>query len=130
MKLNSISDYLADNDVGVAGKTLFVQDLPAGAGSPALMIKNSLDGTPIDYELPGYRKAKFQAIVRCKANKFVDGEALADLVSSVLTLSEKRIGDMNFKFIRPINEPVAYQLSDGANYEFSVNFLAVYVIVV
>lgn len=130
MKLGSIFDYLADEGVAVANKSLFIQDLPARAAPTSVMLKNSLNGTDIDYELPNYRRGSFQAIIRCKATSFEEGEALADLVSTTLTIEEKRLGNLHFKYLRPTSEPIAYQLSDGANYEFSVNFSAVYVIVV
>ena len=80
MNLTEIYNYALAQDLGVEGKTIFIQNLPAQSGTPALMLKNSLEGTKIDYELPNYRKGRFQAIVRCKANKYEDGEALADLV--------------------------------------------------
>ena len=130
MKLKAVMEYLANKDVGIIGDTLFVQDLPLNSGTPAIMLKNSLDPTDIDYELPGYRKGKFQAIIRCKAKAFEDGQELAELVSAALTLQEVTIGKYHYRYLRPVSEPVAYQLSDGANYEFSVNFSAVYVIVV
>jgi hypothetical protein len=130
LKVKPLADYLEDQGVGIVGQNIFVQHLPEDSGTPALMLKNSLEGTAIDYELPGYRKGKFQAVVRCKANKFEMGEAFAQLVSDTLTIQNLQIGNMHFNYLRPSSEPIGYQLSDGANYEFSVNFTANYVIVV
>lgn len=129
MKVKQFAEYLEENGVGTIGKDIFVQHLPERAASTSIMLKNSLEGTPIDHELPGYRRGRFQAVIRCKANKFEEGEELAQLVSDTLTCYEKAIGEFHFNYLRPISEPVAYQLSDGANYEFSVNFMANYVIV-
>lgn len=129
MNLTEIYNYAVEQNLGVEEKTIFIQNLPAQSGTPALMLKNSLEGTRIDYELPNYRKGRFQAIVRCKANRYEDGEALADLVGKTLRLEQVQLGNIFYHYIRPISEPIGYQLSDGANYEFSVNFAAVYVIV-
>lgn len=129
MKVKQFAQYLQDEGLGEQGVNIFVQHLPEKASATSIMLKNSLDGTPIDHELPGYRRGKFQAIVRCKANKFEDGEALAYAISDALTVYEKQIGEFYFNYLRPTSEPIAYQLSDGANYEFSVNFVANYVIV-
>lgn len=129
MNLTEIYNYAVEQGLGVEGKSIFIQNLPAQSDSPALMLKNSLEGTKIDYELPNYRKGRFQAIVRCNANRYEDGEALADLVGKTLTLEQTQLGNLFYHYVRPVSEPIGYQLSDGANYEFSVNFAAVYVIV-
>lgn len=129
MNLLSLVEFAESMDVGTIGKNMFIQNLPEGAASLSIMFKNSLEGTLIDYELPLYRKGKFQAIIRCKANNFESGRELAQLVSDVLTINEMTLGNYLYRYVRPVSEPIGYQLSDGANYEFSVNFAAVYVIV-
>tara|TARA_R110000851_G_C13102760_1_gene569250 strand:- start:33162 stop:33545 length:384 start_codon:yes stop_codon:yes gene_type:complete len=125
MKLEPIAQHLVTEDVAEQGVDLFIYNMPSGVEIGILLI-SSLSGTEIDYELPGFKRTSFQAIVR--HTEFVEGRELADLVSSTLTLKNGTMLDnLLVRYIRPRHEPVVYPVSEGDYLEFSINFDAVYI---
>lgn len=117
MKLIDMALHLQTLGVGTAGKTIFVNTLPADA-KKAVLLRNSLDGTVIDYELRGYVKTSFQVIVR-SAN-YADGELLIAKAVNALHVSNTQIGDVMFNFIRPSTEPISFPISEGNLVEMMV----------
>lgn len=129
MFLKTIADYAVTQGAGVIGKTLFAYNMPETANL-AVLLRQPLVGAPIDYELPGYRKTKFQVVARCKPTEIEQGRALIDgFVEKITLLRETVLSGYQIKFMRPRHDPVMYPISEGANLEFSVNFDVVYVIV-
>lgn len=126
MNLEMIADKLQDDGVGKKGKTIFINHMPADVQT-GILLRPPYIGTPIDYELPGYRKTKFNCAVRGKNYK--DGNALAQKVMESLTFSEMTISDTLVRYVRPTTEPVSFPVSDGGMVEFLMIFEAVYVIV-
>lgn len=125
MNLEAIANYLVTQGVGISGQSLFVYRMPPAINEGILLISD-LKGTEIDYELPGFKRTTFQAIVR--HTEHVAGRALADLVSSTLTLENGFVlSNLLVRYIRPRHEPVMYPVSEGDYLEFSVNFDAVYI---
>lgn len=119
MNLLPLVEYLQAKKVGTMGKTLYINMLPIGVPT-AVLLRNSLNGTKIDYELPGYSRTQFQAIVR--APGYPQGEALMEKLTAALTLTDKAIGSYHFNYCRPRTEPVVFPLSEGNLLEFSVYF--------
>lgn len=119
MNLLPLVEHLQAKKVGTAGKTLYINMLPIDVPL-AILLRNSLTGTLIDYELPGYSKTQFQAIVR--APSYPQGESLMEKLTTNLTLSEVKIGPYFFNYCRPRTEPVVFPLSEGNLLEFSVYF--------
>lgn len=119
MNLKPLTEYLDQKKVGVFGKTLFINMLPISVPL-AVLLRNSLSGTEIDYELPGYSKTQFQAIVR--APGYPQGEALMAKLTEALTLNDVTIGIYHFNYCRPRTEPVVFPLSEGNLLEFSTYF--------
>lgn len=119
MNLLPLAEHLQTNKVGTMGKTIYINMLPIGVPL-AVLLRNSLTGTEIDYELPGYSKAQFQSIVR--APSYPQGEALMEKLTAALTLSDVTIGPYHFNYCRPRTEPVVFPLSEGNLLEFSVYF--------
>lgn len=119
MNLLPLVEHLQAKKVGTMGKTLYINMLPIGVPT-AVLLRNSLNGTEIDYELPGYSRTQFQAIVR--APGYPQGEALMERLTAALTLADKTIGPYHFNYCRPRTEPVVFPLSEGNLLEFSVYF--------
>lgn len=119
MNLLPLAEHLQTNKVGTMGKTIYINMLPIGVPL-AVLLRNSLTGTEIDYELPGYSKAQFQSIVR--APGYPQGEALMEKLTAALTLNDVTIGPYHFNYCRPRTEPVVFPLSEGNLLEFSVYF--------
>lgn len=129
MFLKTIAEYAESIGAGMIGRDLFAYNMPESSNL-GILLRQPLVGAEIDYELPGYRKSKFQVITRCKPPEIEQGRAKIDeFVSAITILSETNLTGMQIKFMRPRHDPVMYPISEGANLEFSVNFDVVYVIV-
>ena len=126
MKLLPLLTHLADEDVGVIAQDLFIDMLPAEADE-AVLLRNPLQGTFINHELPGYYQAEFDVIVRVPAAKYDAGEAKIEAVVAVLTVANLQLDDMWFNYARPETLPVSYPLSKGNLIEFSVRMACCFV---
>lgn len=124
MNLEMIANKLQDDNVGKKGKTIFINHMPTEA-TVGVLLRPPYIGTPIDYELPGYRKTKFNAAVRGK--NYVEADTLAKKVMESLTFYETQMPGIEVRYVRPIAEPVSFPVSDGGMIEFLVIFEAVYV---
>ena len=90
-----------------------------------VMMRNKPGGTPINYELPGYYRSKYQLIVRA-----VDDTAAETLMKAVLeslTVSETVIDTLDIRFMRPMTRPAMFTLSKGNLLELACDMEAVYV---
>lgn len=125
MILESLAQEIQTAGMGVVEQTIFVNSMPIGIDG--IMLKTSLNGIPIDMELPGYRKTRIQIVVRDKS--YQNGMSRANALNALLTYDNKSITGNSIKVMRPLNEPIAYPLTPGNTYEFSVNFWLVYAIV-
>ncbi|MDY7537613.1 minor capsid protein [Undibacterium sp. 5I1] len=119
MNLRPLANILAANNLGVLGTSMFFNMLPAEA-EEAILLRNPLSGTKIDYELKGYFKTEFQLIVR--SHSYANGEVLIKKVIDALTLENTQVEDHNFNYSRPRTEAVAFPLSRGNLLEFNVMF--------
>lgn len=119
MNLHPIAEYIEQNNIGKLGKTLFINMMPIDLNL-GILIRNTLTGTKIDYELEDYFDARFQLIVR--ADTYPKGDELMQQVIDLLNFKNQQLGNMHFNFIRPRTEPVVYPLSEGNLLEFSVDF--------
>jgi hypothetical protein len=126
MNLEMIAERLQDEGVGRMGQTIFINHMPVEA-SVGVLLRPPYVGTPIDYELPGYRKTKFNAAVRGKNYK--EASALAQRVMEALTFNDVEISGLEVRHVRPLTEPVSFPVSEGSMVEFLVIFEATYVIV-
>ena len=121
MILDGISTKLAELVPElIEGETLFQHGMPETVEFGALVRDNYPGGSKIDHELPGFRKFRFQVIVRAK--DYLQGRALAQKVSSALTMGETEIPGAFVRYIRPRHDPISYPLSRGGVVEFSTNF--------
>lgn len=119
MNLLPLAEHLQAKKVGVMGKSIYINMLPIDVSLGALL-RNDLNGTEIDYELIGYSRTRFQAIVR--APTYPQGESLMEKLTQAITVNNTRMGMYHFNYIRPRTEPVVFPLSEGNLLEFSVYF--------
>lgn len=120
MNLMPLANRLVAAGVGRPGESLFIEHMP-GSTERAILLRNPLSGTRINYELPGYYRTEFQLIARCRT--YPDGELLMRQALAALTLLvETAVEDHLFQFCRPRTEPVAFPLSQGNLLEWSVMF--------
>lgn len=125
MNLLPIADYLEDGGFGSKSKSIFINQMPVNAKN-AVLLRNPIEGTEIDHELPGYYKTYFEMTVR--SADYQKGEQKALEISQYMNVSDALIGDMSVKYLRPCNLPVAYPLSDGDLIEFRVKFDIAFVV--
>lgn len=125
MNLMPLAQKLETDLVGVMGTSIFINMIPAECPQ-GILLRNRLPGTKIDYELPGYYKARFQLIAR--AQDYAVGEALINQAFASLTMKETTLGSMSIRFIRPVTLPAVFPLSKGNLLEFAADFEAVYVV--
>lgn len=125
MNLEMIADKLQEDGVGIKGKTIFINNMPVETVA-GILLRPPYIGTPIDYELPGYRKTKFNAAVRGKT--YQEAKNLANQVMSSLEFGNRQFPGLDVRHIRPITEPVSFPVSDGSLIEFLMIFEANYVI--
>lgn len=120
MNLKPLTQLLEDKKLGIQGRTIFINMIPADA-TRGVLLRNPLTGTRIDYELPGFYKTEFQLIAR--AGDYEAGEALVSKITEALTLQAgAELGDMAFRYCRPKTEASAYPLSKGNLLEFACEF--------
>lgn len=120
MNLFPLVQRLQDMEVGVMGKSLFINMIPADAPQ-GVLLRTSLSGTRINYELPGFYRASFKIIAR--SGGYEVGEALITKAIEALTLGHgEQVGGYVYRYCRPVAHPAAYPLSKGNLIEFSTDF--------
>lgn len=127
MNLELIANKLQDDGVGVRGANIFINHMPVTV-TKGVLLRPPYIGTPIDNELPNYRKTRFNASVRAKT--YQEANALATLVIDSLTVGYTVTPEIVINYIRPTTEPVSFPVSEGDSVEFLMIFEANYVIVV
>lgn len=126
MKLEPVAEYLEVQNLGIRGQTLFVNQLPADL-EPAVLLRDPFGGAEIQHELPGYRRASFQVIVRAK--DYLEGQSLALSIAAALTLENASMTGLSIQFMRPRHDPFTFAPSPGNALEWVVNIDAAYVLV-
>lgn len=125
MNLEVLAHKLQTDGVGIKGVNIFVHHMPQSAET-GILLKMPYIPPLIDYELPGYRRERFNLIVRSK--KYQTGEELARKAVTSLTLSETQLTGMDIRYMRPERDLVPYPLNEADMTEFLVIFGVVYVI--
>lgn len=124
MNLLPLIERLQQKRVGVMAKTLFINMIPADAPQ-GVLLRNPLTGTPIDYEVPGFYRTRFTVIAR--AGSYTAGEALIGKAIEAITLPHgTKLGNMEFRYCRPLTQPSAFPLSQGNLLEFATEFEVAY----
>ena len=125
MNLLPIAQYLEDNHLGIQAKTIFINQIPVECPN-GILLRNKLQGTPVNYELPGYYKTTFQLVVR--SNDYTLGNQSVNDVVAALTLQEVNIDTMHIKFMRPKTLPVVFPISKGNLLEFALDMEIVFIL--
>jgi hypothetical protein len=113
---------LVDQGVGQMGTNLFAYMLPTGATS-AVLVRNDLNGTKINHQLPGFFKTRVQVIARDTTYLKADARMSAALAALTLdpgTVLEDGVNRMTFNYCRPVALPSVFPLSSGNLIEFNV----------
>jgi hypothetical protein len=125
MNLDVIMKIISDAGLGVEGSTLFQHRMPAEKKT-GILLRNPLDGIPINPELPDYVRGKLQVIVRNSDQG--KGDQLSNKIMKLLTIYNKDYSDadghllVSIKQMYPSTLPVVYPRSDGNGIEWSINF--------
>lgn len=124
MDMMPIANKLQTANLGVQGKTLFINFMPMECKA-GILLRSPLAGTDIDHELPGYYKSTFNVIVR--GHDYQTAAAKMEQVMKTLCFFETEISGIHYKYVRPKSLPVTFPVSDGNFYEIQVSFDANYV---
>lgn len=120
MILKAVTQYLAANACGTAGKSLFVNEMPSSCKEGALLL-SSYGGVRINPELPKYYVTEFRMVTR--SADYETGMALAIKISNTLTThSGFTSGTAQVKQCFAMNLPRDYRRSAGGYWEFEVDF--------
>ena len=125
MILESIADYLEEKRYGREGEGLFIWHMPDDIKEGILLI-DSIVGTRINHELTGYRKGKFQVIIRTQ--DYTEGYELISRISDSLTILDADMKTVIVKYIRPRTDPIVFPISKGDNLEMTVVFDTAYIL--
>lgn len=90
-----------------------------------ILIMAGVGGAQRDQDLPGYKKARLQAVIR--ATEYQSGYDLANRVITALDKRRQTIESVYILKVVPLHDPFPFAKSSGGYIEFSVNFEAVYV---
>ena len=123
MNLLPIASLLENNSLGVQGQTIFINQMPVDA-SQAILLREPIGGTKINYELEGYFKTTFQVIIRSEG--YATGIEFATNVNQALTINETQVDTQYFRYSRPLTMPVAFPLSKGNLLEIATTFECVF----
>ena len=126
MKLESIASLLQTASLGVMGESIFINAMPAAPVKGILLI-DPFGGTPIDHELPGYRRGSFVMVVRSR--DYQEAETLINAAIVALTIQDQALPGMTVKTMRARHDPFPFPVSPGNYVEFTVNIDCRYVIV-
>lgn len=112
-------------EYGAAGESLFIHHMPEEV-KRGVVLMNPYSGFQIDHELPRYYKGRFEVIVREKDH--VEGKQLAKDVAQAITITTSQVvSGLDIRFVRPVNKPVIFPISDGAMLELSTHFEFAYI---
>ena len=111
--------------VAIIDVPIYMYHLPEEV-TKGILILHSMSGVKLTSELPGYKKGKFQVIVRI-GNNFQDGYQTAlSIIEAFKTVQNKTYDGVYIHFVEPLNDPIAFPKSKGSFIEFSLNFSTAY----
>jgi hypothetical protein len=105
-------------------ESIFLINMPPAITRGILILHNS-GGAKLDANLPDYKVANIQLIVR--DIDYQSGYAFAVSVLKAFTIFETTVGGIEIKYINPLHDPLLFPLSTGGLTEFSLNFKTAYV---
>lgn len=124
MNFEPLAEMIEESVAGLKrGSTLFINQMPTECEF-GVLLKNSYSGIDIDPELTGRRRGKFNVIARGRGYTAV--KEMIEQVMDTLTLRETTVTGMRIWTMRPLTEPISYQLNAANLFEFSVTFSVIY----
>lgn len=119
MDMMPIANKLEVEGLGAQGTSLFINFMPMEC-KQGILLRSPLSGTPVDFEMPGYYKTRFQVIVR--GHDYAAAMELMENVMRTLCLFEQDLDDTFVKHMRPATLPVTFPVSVGNFYEINCHF--------
>jgi hypothetical protein len=106
------------------GETVLIYNMPDTLTRGILLVSNT-GGAQRDLDIPGMRRARFQAVIR--EREYQSGYNLGLQVAAALDKREvtPEVG-FRISLVRPLNDPIAFSRSKGGFIEFSINFETIY----
>ncbi|CAG9228865.1 minor capsid protein [Burkholderia vietnamiensis] len=125
MNLEMIAQKLVDAGLGVAGVSIFINEMRAG--DEGIMLKESYKGTAIDPNLPKFYRGEFAIVVR--KTGYLAARSLAyDAMNALTSQVEETLADgTQIKYILPRHLPIGYPIPQSGLQEFVVNVDCAYV---
>jgi hypothetical protein len=118
MNLESIVQFMREKGLGTPGQNLFAYGMPESV-SQGLLVTSQMPIQRNKY-VTQLRRGEFQVIARGSLHaELIDR---LNSVSDALNVQGVIIGDMNFRFIVPLNNPLVFPRADSRLLEASVNF--------
>ncbi len=118
MNLFVVADHLTAEGLGVPGKTLFVHHMPSKITQGLLVTQQSMDKR--NPYATAYVHAAFEITARDVSIENV--EATMNSVSDAMTSNGLELDGHYFHYIRPVNTPLVYPVSESDLMEASVLF--------
>jgi hypothetical protein len=123
MKTEVIAQMLVDAGLGTLGTDVFFYSMPENHPKGILVIDNP-EGTPLDENLPGYKKDEFRVIVR--DSDYLQAMATAKQVMTALDIYRETHGVLEFKRMKAYTDPIAFMVPLSDTIEVAVNMCAYY----
>jgi hypothetical protein len=130
MKLELLAQVLQDAGYGTVAQNIFVHSMDADC-KQGILLRNPLDGVPVDVNLPGYYKHSVQIIVRSPDQ--ATGDVLISNAAAALTMYGRVFNDNSGKLLMKINHlvprtlPRRYPRLDGQGIEWTLDLNSNYV---
>lgn len=119
MNLLPIANRLEEQGIGINGRTIFVNFMPAEV-TEGILLRDYFGGTEIDHELPKFYKPSYMIIVRT-ADTAAGLELMKAAVAALTFSMPEEIEESTYRYMRPRALPFAYPPSPGQNIEIAVN---------
>lgn len=124
MRLDAVAQHLEEEGVGIVGKTIFINFIPADL--EGILLRDNFGGMRYDHELPGYFKGSFMLISRARG--YEKSKALSDAaIEALKAATNKEVDTVTFRYMRPRSKPFAYAPSPGQNNEFHTTVDTLYI---
>lgn len=118
MNLLDMVAFMQTKGLGIPGRTLFAYTMPDSI-SEGLLVTSQVPIARNPYAQQLFR-GEFQVIARGSEHHALITRL--EGVSNALTVQGVKMGDMNFRFIIPLNAPLVFPRAESRLLEASVNF--------
>lgn len=120
--LAKLSTYLEDKDLGIVGKSIFIDKMPAEANG--ILLRIGPGGMKPDWEAVGRFHGRL--MVSMRHDSYEAAEALAASVYDALTISKSGdytdvYGELQIIYSRPVHTPFSFPAAASGKREFLIN---------